>query len=447
MSQIGLIGLAVMGQNLARNIARNHTISVYNRSYERTQELLDFKIDNIQGFKDLKEFIESLDRPRKVMIMVKSGPAVDTVIESVMPFLAAGDMIVDLGNSNWKDTIKREEYLAAKGFVFIGCGVSGGARGALEGPSIMPGGDKKSVDSLLPFLESIAAPDFEGGTCTTNVGLSAAGHFVKMVHNGIEYAMMQAICEIYDYLKNNSISNAEMANIFRAINTGPNESFLLEITISILESKDPKSGDDLIDKIVDRAGAKGTGRWTVEAALELGIATPSISQALFARIMSARTNNFEVAKHEQDDLLSSKDRVLKEEELKAIVEMVFEACYIQGLDLILEANKEFAWNIDISQVVRIWQGGCIIRSRMLESLYQSFTSQNNLALKVSDLAQLSSLINTPKPVVNSVIDYLLTLSRKRLPANLIQAQRDHFGEHTYLRVDMDGSHTGGWKRD
>ena len=459
-NHIGLVGLAAMGAALATNFAHNGVeIAVYNRSEAKTDALLAKNIDGISGYKSLKEFVESLERPRKIIIMIKSGQPVDMFIEEVYPLLDNGDILIDCGNSNWKDTIRRQDQLAdgkiylindvmegahrPKRLHFIGCGVSGGEEGALMGPSIMPGGSRDVLEEVLPYLEKVAAKDFTGKPCVTNVGESAAGHFVKMVHNGIEYAQMQGIAEIYDILRKSGQSQEDIQKTFAVLNSGYRESFLLSITEDILATNDAEQGY-LLDKVQHVAGAKGTGRWTVEAAMELGIAAPSIAEAVFARVMSSNTNHF---------TLSGKDNAQppqspSTDDLVEAVNLLFESTYAQGLDIIAQAETEHQWGIDLQEVVRIWQGGCIIRSRMLESLFEKWTSgfDWNASLEATDRI-INTASGVPLPVISSVSQYTKGLLTENYPTNLTQAQRDFFGAHTFKRNDKEGIFTGGWLRD
>jgi len=453
-STIGLIGLGTMGAALSRNLAsRGILTSVFNRTYKRTQELLlEHPDSNIIGFEKVEDFVHSLDLPRKVILMVNAGGAVNNTIELIFPLLDAGDTIIDCGNSNWRDTIKWEEDLKPMGINFIGCGVSGGEEGALLGPSIMPGGDPTAVNSILPILEQIAAKDFNGNPCVTNVGLAGAGHFVKMVHNGIEYAMMQGLAEIYDVLRYNDYSNYEMVSIFENFNDGNLKSFLLEVTVEVLRTKDNLADGYLVDIISDQAGAKGTGKWTVESALELGAPVPNISAALSARMISATGVHFGYRKNERN---VERRKLSKTEisELQQVLESVFLTSYIQGLNLISFANINFRWNIDLHEVTRIWQGGCIIRSLMLEDImYKYFDVSTAHGLEMPNLKLVWQNLGVSTPVISSTLAYIqaITINRdfgKKHPTNLIQAQRDYFGAHTYQRIDRDGTFTGGWKPD
>jgi len=478
-SKIGVIGLAVMGKNLAKNFAsRNILTSVFNRSPQKTRDLLEEKNPDLIGFENLEDFVQSLEKPRKIILMVKSGSPVDSFIEKLYPLLDQEDIIIDAGNSNWKETNQRIEALsqgkiyslqeAIKGKLeekkvihFIGCGVSGGEEGALKGPSIMPGGDAKSVQNLLPLLEKVAAADFSTGKCVKNIGLGASGHFVKMVHNGIEYAIMQIIAEVYDIFRLYSFSNQEIQKHFQKINQGNLEGFLMEITTDIFGAKDLKdSSSFLVDKIMDVAKAKGTGAWTVEAAMEFGVAAPSIASSVFARTLSARNQSYNINQkslnHINKFCKSDFEKHFDIHQLKLILEEVILSCYLQGLDIINQANQEKDWQINIQEVARIWQGGCIIRCRLLEDLPKYFEKNGdklelNFASKIADSEYQKAWQNlialkffVPTPVLDSTFNYLLGLANKKLPTNLIQAQRDFFGAHTYKRVDQEGVFSGGW---
>ena len=344
-------------------------------------------------------------------------------------------------------------------FHLISCGVSGGEEGALHGPSIMPSGEIEIVNSFLPILNKIAALDFQGKPCTTNIGLGPSGHFVKMVHNGIEYALMQGIAEIYDILRYNSYSNFEIREVFIELNQGELKSFLLDITVKILETKDDLSEGFLLDKIKDQAGAKGTGSWTVEAALELGVAVPTIAAAVFARSMSARNQSFNCQKKEIKPIntqnFARKPYPVAVSWLKKVLRLVFLVSYLQGLDLIAQADNYHKWQIDISEICRIWQGGCIIRSGMLTDLDEYFFCEKKLSNKILSfesgynilpIIEIDLQTETPTPVLHSISDYILSITNKNLPTNLIQAQRDFFGAHTFERIDKLGTFTGGWEK-
>ncbi len=474
LNNIGLIGLSTMGGNLARNIANNgFTISVFNRTYQRTQDLLNLskKIDglenskNLIGFKSLEKFVESLEMPRKIILLVKSGDPVDELLAELNPLLSNNDIVIDAGNSNWQDTITREIILedsldfadgdepiiSEKIIHFLGCGISGGAEGALTGPSIMLGGNEESANLILPILEKIAAKDFDGNPCVAYLGKNPAGHFVKMVHNGIEYAIMQGIAEVYSILKQTQLPNEEISGIFNQLNTGFNSSFLLEISTEVLKAK-YHSKTSLVDLIIPKSGAKGTGKWTVEAALELGVAVPNIFEALNARIQSNHPYNFDVEIIQEDVAETAFN--LEVDELKVYLETIFLTSYLQGIDLIIAAEKEYSWGINIEEVLRIWQGGCIIRSKWLQEIPNLLNNKQLLqdALHSNLLASinLEKMFNqqnifVSNPVFTSSINYLKALLYSKSGHNLIQAQRDYFGQHGYERTDKAGSFSGGWE--
>jgi 6-phosphogluconate dehydrogenase len=448
-STIGVIGLAVMGANLARNFAsKGYQTSVYNRTFSRTQEIVNEHSDNLQGFEGLKEFVDSLELPRKIIIMVQSGLPVDETIQQLLHFTDRQDIIVDCGNSNWKDTQRRQEQLKHK-INFIGCGVSGGSLGALHGPSIMPGGDPKIVEQLLPYLKDVAAKDFQSTACASNIGAGAAGHFVKMVHNGIEYALMQAIAEVYDILRSRNIDQEGICTIFNKLNQGNLQSYLLDITEDILKSK-TENGRHLLQLVSSKAENKGTGGWTAISAIELGVSVPSLTAALFARYSS------HVSQSSAENQSSTNSQVSDNtvEELSKILELCFLTSYLQGMELIQKASDRFDWKVNVQEVLRVWEGGCIIRSQMISTLRSYYQlnqrSRHEFLAKynrnTSKIKHFLSLTSTPLPVINSSIDYLLTLLVDILPTNLIQAQRDYFGEHTYVRTDTGEVVTGGWQK-
>jgi 6-phosphogluconate dehydrogenase len=474
-NNLAIIGLATMGSNFAKNFASRGTrTAVFNRSYSRTQELLSEKNDNIYGYEKLEDCIASLELPRKIFLLVKAGSGTDETIEHILPMLDQNDILVDCGNSNWKDTLRRQEYLTSKGINFIGCGISGGSDGALLGPSLMPGGEKNSVDALLPFLKPVAARDFAGGDCVSNVGLGCAGHFVKMVHNGIEYSIMQGIAEVYDILRKLGYEQPQILEMFKELNTGDNKSFLLDIAVDILGTKDNLDKGWLLEKIDYRAGAKGTGKWTVEAAMELGVAVPNIYAGLNARVMTE--TNFRLkdyVKSENSPYNKAMNEIVNSpfskrggseadgvftKNLTTLLHQVMSAIYLisyeQGLELIFAAEAEYKWNIDIMEVLRIWQGGCIIRSVMLQTISDSYKTgtypQAAHNQGVESITQLQGIlldqkINISLPVINATRDYILAIESESLSQNMVQAQRDFFGAHTYLRTDREGVFTGGWK--
>jgi 6-phosphogluconate dehydrogenase len=460
-NQVAVIGLAPMGKNFAKNFAsRGIQTAIYNRSFEKTQEILDENNENIQGYADLKECIHSLQSPRKIFLLVKAGAGTDQTVEQILPFLDKGDILVDCGNTLYKDTIQRQQKLEAVGIHFVGCGISGGYEGALKGPSLMPGGQPEVVNQLLEVLKPVSAKDFNGDDCVTNVGLAGAGHFVKMVHNGIEYAMMQGIAEVYDVLKNLGISNPEAKMYFERINTGQNKSFLLDITVDILGAMDKIGNpqDSLLDMIDSRAGAKGTGKWTVEAGMELGVAVPNIYAGLNARVMSEVWYQY----NQQSEKLNIafKDREGIDPEilvsmLNNLMYSIFVTSYWQGILLIDQANKDYNWNIDMAEVLRIWQGGCIIRSQLLVTLTELYKTSGTqfpsaifgqCLLNIINFERMNLFVDIApaRPVIDSAKNYLTTILSNTAPQNLVQAQRDHFGSHTYKRIDQEGIFTNGW---
>lgn len=457
-ANIGLIGLAVMGQNLALNIARKgYSVAVYNRSPKRTEDLLKrVKEEKIIPTYDLKEFIDSLQKPRKIILMVKAGKPVDQMIEQLLPYLENGDLIIDGGNSHYLDTNRRLEELSEKGIFFLGMGVSGGEYGALHGPSLMPGGSKEAYEMVEEILLKIAAKSDEG-PCCTYVGNTSAGHFVKMVHNGIEYAIMQAIAEIYDIMRKVlKMDTKEIGNTFENWNRGELNSFLVEITYKIMRKIDEETGKPLVDLILDKAEQKGTGKWTAQAALDLGIPTPSLNLSLIARVIShfKKDREFlaEIFKKEILNVTVDKDEMLEDLE-KSLLFSIFLA-FSQGLWLIFQASETYNYNINLLEVLRIWKNGCIIRAKMLDFLKDILKKDpsNVYLLKAEDsISFLKEKVNSvmrvteiarkffvPTPVLNSSLDFLFSMTEKNLPANLIQAQRDFFGAHTFERVDKEG---------
>lgn len=468
-SRIGLIGLAVMGQNLARNIA-NHgfKISVYNRTTSTMEDFIaEHGSDTLVGQSELKDFVASLEKPRKILLMVKAGRAVDAVIDSLLPLLDKGDTIIDCGNSHFPDTIGREQELAGKGFHFFGCGVSGGEEGALNGPSLMPGGDPKVWKNLEPIFTAIAAKDFSGGPCVTYLGTDGAGHYTKMVHNGIEYAVMQMMAEAYDLLsKNFGLTAPEIADIFEPYNEGKLQSFLFEIAVPILRQKDDLADGYLIDKILDKAGQKGTGRWTAVEGLERGVDISTITQAVNARIVSSR-KDFRV-QLAQNYTNPSMSQTLPAESLKDIVPELEAAlyagmlvAYAQGFDLLRAAAEEMNWDLNYAEISRIWEGGCIIRAGILNTLHEAFLKANNAPLWEiesiqTDLQQawvslrtvntLGIQSGTPMFCLGAALVSFEAMTSERTSANFIQGLRDNFGAHTYQRIDRAGTFHTNWNQ-
>ncbi|MGV3115230.1 NADP-dependent phosphogluconate dehydrogenase [Corynebacterium freneyi] len=467
-AQIGVVGLAVMGSNIARNFARNgHTVAVYNRSPEKTRALIAEHGDegSFVPSETIEDFVASLERPRRALIMVQAGPATDAVIEQLADAMEEGDIIIDGGNSLYTDTIRREKAIRDRGLHYVGAGISGGEEGALNGPSIMPGGPAESYESLGPLLESVSA-HVDGVPCCTHISTDGAGHFVKMVHNGIEYADMQVIGEAYQLLRDAAgMSPAEIADVFREWNAGDLDSYLVEITAEVLSQVDAETGKPLVDVIVDAAGQKGTGRWTVKAALDLGIPTTGIGEAVFARALSSSLDQRAAARdlppgtvtggpENRDEFIEKVRRALYASKIVA---------YSQGFDEINAGAAEYGWDIDRGALATIWRGGCIIRARFLNRIKEAYDRNPELPAllldryfrdQVSecldawrDVVVTATRMGLPTPVFSSSLAYYDALRAERLPAALIQGQRDYFGAHTYRRVDKEGSFHTLWSGD
>lgn len=469
LAQIGVVGLAVMGSNLARNFARNgHTVAVYNRSTEKTHNFManhGAEGDFIPS-ETITDFVASLEKPRRAIIMVQAGNATDAVIHQLADAMDDGDIIIDGGNALYTDTIRREQEIADRGLNFVGAGISGGEEGALNGPAIMPGGPEKTWEALGPLLESIAA-NVDGVPCVTHIGPDGAGHFVKMVHNGIEYADMQVIGEAYQLLRYGAgMTPAEIAEVFRTWNAGDLDSYLIGITAEVLAQVDAETGKPLIDLIVDSAGQKGTGRWTVKAALDLGIPVTGIGEAVFARALSGATNQRQATIGnlpsgtlttlaelgvDRDTFIEDVRRALYASKLVA---------YAQGFDEITASSADHNWNVDPRDLATIWRGGCIIRAKFLNRIVEAYNANPELPTLLLDpyfKAELAGLIDSwrrvvtlatqigqPIPVFASSLSYYDSLRIDRLPAALIQGQRDYFGAHTYQRVDKPGTYHTLW---
>lgn len=460
--QLGVIGLSTMGSNLARNAAHHGAkVSVFNRTTEKMEEFLKNHgaEGEFTGCKTIEEFCASLQAPRAILIMVKAGQPVDDVITELLPHLTQGDILIDGGNSHYPDTQRRYKTLADMKVHFVGMGVSGGEEGALHGPSMMPGASKEAFDHLQPLLSAMAADDGAGGKCVAYIGEGGSGHFVKMVHNGIEYGMMQMICESYDLLKRlGGFSNAELGQIFTDWSTSPElRGFLMEITAKIFSKKDTDTGSDLLDVVKDAAGQKGTGKWTTEAAFNYGVSVPSITAAVDARIMSS-AKDFREMQAKATPLMTEDIEVDKQElvsEVRLALELSMLNAYAQGLQLISEASKQENWNLNISEICRIWRGGCIIRSSMVEMYQKAFAGDRDagLALRARFTAGqiawrhtvvLGALRGIPLPAISSALWYYDTYRTARLPQNLLQAQRDFFGAHGFERLDKEGSFHAEW---
>ena len=463
-ANIGVVGLAAMGSNLARNLAHHgNTVAVYNRHYERTEKLINEH--GTEGkfvpAKTVEEFVASLKRPRTAIIMVKAGAPTDAVINELADAMEPGDIIVDGGNSYFEDTIRREKEIRARGLHFVGCGVSGGEEGALNGPSLMPGGTEESWKTLGPILKSIAAVA-EGEPCVTHFGENGAGHFVKMVHNGIEYADMQLIAESYDLMHRGlGMDAAEIGDVFEEWNKTELNSYLIEITAEVLHQVDAKTGKALVDVIVDHAGMKGTGTWTVQTALSLAIPVTGIAEAVFARGLSgmaeqrAEAQKQHLAGPEQKLDVAPAERAAFIEDIRHALYASKIVAYAQGFDEIQAGAKEYGWNIDLAAVARIWRGGCIIRAQFLNRVAEAFESgEANVSLlfasyfkdaiaKAQDswrrVVAQAALNGMPTPAFASSLSYYDGLRSDRLPAALIQGQRDYFGAHTYGRIDQPGA--------
>lgn len=474
-SDIGLVGLAVMGQNLALNIAdHGFQISVYNRTTSKTDAFVAENPDTpggLVGSQSLEEFVESLARPRKVIILVQAGRATDAVIDGLTELLDQDDIIIDGGNALWTDTIRREKALNEKGFRFIGSGVSGGEEGARFGPSLMPGGKESAWNELKPIWEAIAAkvdadtgkpidgaepgkPVTGGVTCTTYIGENGAGHYVKMVHNGIEYGDMQMICEAYQLMGNLlGMEPKAMSETFGTWNEGVLDSFLIEITTDILQQTDPETGAPFVDIVLDTAGQKGTGKWTAVNALDMGISAPLIAEAVFARCISAVKDERVAASKVLKANVPGFDGD-KAEFVQAIHDALYcsKICsYAQGFQLMREAQKEYDWKLNFGEISMIWRGGCIIRAAFLQKIFEAYKRDENLANLLLDpffqseiercesnwrkVVAAGAIHGVPIPAFSSALAYYDSYRSARLPANLLQAQRDFFGAHTYERTD------------
>lgn len=460
--QIGVVGLAVMGKNLAWNIeSRGYTVSVYNRSKEKTDTMVEeSKGKNIHPTYSLEEFVNSLERPRKILLMVKAGPATDATIEGLLPLLDDGDILIDGGNTNYQDTIRRNKALAESGINFIGTGVSGGEVGALTGPSIMPGGQKEAYDKVADILEAISAKADDGAPCITYIGPDGAGHYVKMVHNGIEYADMQLIAESYALMKDAlHMSHTEIANTFKEWNAGELESYLIEITGEIFNKLD-EDGSPLVEKVMDKAGQKGTGKWTSINALELGVPLTIITESVFARFISSMKDERVAASKEltgpSPKFEGNKDEFL--EKIRKALYMSKICSYAQGFAQMRKASEENEWNLQLGDLAMIWRAGCIIRAQFLQKIKEAYDNNpelQNLLLDpyfkdivtnyqsaLRDVVAESVANGVPTPGFAASINYFDSYRSENLPANLIQAQRDYFGAHTYQRKDQEGtSHT------
>ncbi|AYX40062.1 NADP-dependent phosphogluconate dehydrogenase [Burkholderia pseudomallei] len=464
---IGVVGLAVMGRNLALNIeSRGYAVSVYNRSREKTDELIaEFPDRKLVPAHTLEAFVASLETPRRILLMVKAGEATDATIAALKPLLDKGDVLIDGGNTHFTDTIRRNQELAQAGLHFIGTGVSGGGEGALRGPSIMPGGQRDAYDLVEPILEQIAAKaPADGEPCVAYMGPDGAGHYVKMVHNGIEYGDMQLIAESYAVLKQVAgLTNDELGAVYAEWNQGELDSYLIEITAKIFGKKDDETGEHLVDVILDRAAQKGTGKWTSQNALDLGVPLPLITESVFARVLSS----LKAQRVAASEVLSGPSPAPLEGDRAAFVESVRRALYLskvisyaQGFAQLDTASKEYGWNLDLGTIAKIFRAGCIIRARFLQKITDAYAKNAALANLLLDpyfqdiAANYQSALRdvviaavkagVPVPAFASAVAYFDSYRSARLPANLVQAQRDFFGAHTFERTDKPGSFHASW---
>lgn len=462
----GVIGLGVMGRNLLYNIADNgFSVAGFDLDAEKVKELHTGATQGtiVKGTDSLEEFVSALESPRKIILMVPAGKPVDAVLGNITPLLSKGDIVIDAGNSYFKDTERRIADLATKELHFMGMGVSGGEQGARRGPSIMPGGDLEAFNHLQPMLEAISAK-VDGEACTAYMGKGAAGNYVKMVHNGIEYAIMQLISEAYDLLRKGAkLNNDQLYEVFKDWNNGEMNSFLIEITRDIFQQKDDLTDAYLVDKILDKAGAKGTGKWTSEQAMEIGVSIPTIDIAVTSRILSAYKEE-----RIQASQLYSKNEISTPEDTELFIREVGDALYLatlisyaQGLALLVKASEEYKFEIPLKDVVKIWRGGCIIRSVLLEKFYSAYSSQPSLSniLLNKDISEIvkSKIPSLRKTAafaasngisslgLQTALGYFDAYTTDSLPVNLIQAQRDYFGAHTYQRIDREGIFHTSWK--
>jgi 6-phosphogluconate dehydrogenase len=464
-SQFGVIGLAVMGKNLAMNIeSRGYTVSVYNRSREKTDEMLkEVEGRNFKGTYTIEEFVNSLEKPRKIMLMVKAGGPTDATIEQLKPLLDKGDILIDGGNTFFVDTQRRNKELSELGIHFIGTGVSGGEEGALKGPSIMPGGQKEAYELVAPIFKDIAAK-VEGEACTTYIGPDGAGHYVKMVHNGIEYGDMQLISESYFLLKHVlGLSADELHEVFADWNKGELDSYLIEITADIFTKKDDETGKPLVDVILDTAGQKGTGKWTSQSALDLGVPLPIITESVFARFISAmkdeRVNASKVLRGPASAQFTGDKKAFIESVRKALY-MSKICSYAQGFAQMRAASEEYGWDLKYGDIAMIFRGGCIIRAQFLQKIKEAYDREpglKNLLLDpyfkeivesyqdaTREIISVAVKNGIPVPCFSAALSYYDSYRTETLPANLLQAQRDYFGAHTYQRVDKEGIFHTNW---
>lgn len=476
MADIGLIGLATMGQNLALNIAeKGFRISVYNRTSSKTDEAVERAQKEggekfqLNGYKSIEEFVQSLEKPRKIILLVKAGKPVDMTIEQLAPLLSSGDILIDGGNEWYENTEARAKKLEDRGILYMGMGVSGGEEGARHGPSLMPGGPHEAYNQVKHILQKIAAPLENEPSCVTYIGPRGAGNFVKMVHNGIEYGDMQLISEVYDLLKNVAqLNNDQIADVFEEWNNSELKSFLVEITSKVLRKKDDqgKSGY-LIDYVLDSSGSKGTGKWTVQEAAERGIAVPTITSALDTRYISTlKEERVNASKQlsgptlQQDISSIVGDKQILIKQLKDALYCSKICSYTQGMNLMAEGSRQYEYNLQLGEIARIWKGGCIIRAIFLDRIKKAYEKNPQLKSLLLDpdfnqeiaerqqnwrqIVQYAAQVGIPVPALSASLSYYDSYRREKLPANLVQSQRDFFGAHTYKRIDMDGTFHSQW---
>lgn len=464
--QIGVIGLAVMGKNLALNIeSRGYSVTVFNRTYAKTEAFLQKEAvgKDFIGARTIAEFVNSLEKPHKILMMVKAGPGTDATIESLKPYLEKGDILIDGGNTFFKDTIRRNQELETAGIHFIGTGVSGGEEGALKGPAIMPGGKKEAYDLVEPILTAISAK-VNGDPCCTYIGPNGAGHYVKMVHNGIEYGDMQLICEAYFILKNIlGLNIDELHHVFAEWNKGELDSYLIEITADIFTKKDDETGKPLVDVILDTAGQKGTGKWTSQNALDVGVPLPIITESVFARFISAMKEERVKASRLLHGPAVKPFAGNQQELVEAVRQALYmsKICsYAQGFAQMRAASREYDWDLQYGNIAMIFRGGCIIRAQFLQKIKDAFDREADLENLLLDpyfkqiaegyqqalrhVVALAIERGIPVPAFSSAIAYYDSYRTETLPANLLQAQRDYFGAHTYQRVDQEGVFHTNW---
>lgn len=465
-ANFGVVGMAVMGKNLALNVeSRGYTVALFNRTTSKTEEVVAEHPDkNFVLTKTVEEFVAAIEKPRRIMLMVQAGAATDATIKSLLPHLDKGDILIDGGNTHFPDTMRRNAELADSGINFIGTGVSGGEKGALEGPSIMPGGQKEAYDLIAPIFEQIAgkAPQ-DGKPCVAYMGPNGAGHYVKMVHNGIEYGDMQLIAESYDLLKRVlGLDNAEIQAIFEEWNEGELDSYLIEITKEVLKRKDDEGEGYIVDKILDKAGNKGTGKWTSQSSLDLGVPLPLITESVFARFISTykdeRVKASQVLSGPAANFTGDKAEIV--EKIRKALYFSKIMSYAQGFAQLRQASKEYDWDLPYATIAQIWRAGCIIRAEFLQNITDAFNKNKNLEnlllddyfvditkryqKSVRDVVTLAVQAGIPVPTFTSAISYYDSYRSANLPANLIQAQRDYFGAHTYERNDKAGTFHYDW---